>query len=71
MFRVNPFESEIEKYVTWEVWGVLQSLNSDPIKTEKIITAKLLQGNIGDALSVIVQYDGELLALKVERRLAS
>ena len=31
VFRVNPFETDIDKYVTWEVWGVLKSLNSDPI----------------------------------------
>ena len=71
MFRVNPFEIEIDKYVKWEILGVLKSINSDPILTDKIIGAKLLQCIQGDHLSIIVQYDGELLALKLDRHLHS
>ena len=71
IFRVNPFEIEIDKYVKWEVLGVLKSINSDPILTDKIIGAKLLQCIQGDHLSIIVQYDGELLALKLDRHLHS
>ena len=71
VFKVNPFEIDIDKYVTWEVAGMLESLNGDPIDTDKIIVAKLLQGQQGDNFSVIVQYDGHLLALRVVRRLAS
>ena len=43
IFRVNPFEIDIDKYVEWEVLGVLKSINQDPILTDKIIGAKLLQ----------------------------
>lgn len=44
VFKVNPFETELDKFVTWEVWGVLESLNNDEIVTDQIIVAKLLQG---------------------------
>ena len=39
--------------------------------TDKIIGAKLLQCIQGDHLSIVVQYDGELLALKLDRHLHS
>ena len=53
IFRVNPFEIEIDKYVKWEVLGVLKSINSDPILTDKIIGAKLLQCIQNNHLSII------------------
>ena len=44
LIKVNPFETELTKVITWEVAGVLQSLNGDPIIAESIIIAKLLEG---------------------------
>ena len=69
LIKVNPFETELTKVITWEVAGVLQSLNGDPIIAESIIIAKLLEGT--NNYSVIAQYGNQLIGLKVIRHLPS
>ena len=42
LFKVNPFETDLNKFVTWEILGVIQSISGDAIITDKIVNAKLL-----------------------------
>lgn len=64
---MNPFEEELSAAIKWEVLGVLQSMSADKIIEDQIIFAKLLEGT--NSFSVVAQYDGELLALKVKKHI--
>ena len=55
-FRMNPFEEDVHVSTDWEILGEIRSLTEEPVETDTIVSAKLIQK--GSDLSVIVQYDG-------------
>lgn len=67
-FKAHPFEEDLHHSTHWEVLGEIRSLSEEPIETDTIVLAKLIEK--GNDLSVIVQYDGWLIALKVLREIS-
>ena len=53
---MNPFEEDVHVSTDWEILGEIRSLTEEPVETDTIVSAKLIQK--GSDLSVIVQYDG-------------
>ena len=67
MLKVNPFESELSKACSWELLGEVRSISDEPIEIRNIIQAKLVDNN--REMCLILQYDGQLMAVKVIRHL--
>ena len=67
-FNAYPFEDQLQFASDWKVLGEIRSLSEESIETDTIVLAKLIEK--GREYSVIVQYDGWLVALKVMREIS-